>query len=231
MSEPEGAHPGILAELGFGPSMSWPDESWTWFAAQYNTQTGNNDEYRAQMLPMEQGSWSYAWRFSIDGGHSWASCDLSDNPGVDYDPNAAGRLIVGAGIWWGNLQWPYETTAALGEPSELIFGQVYQEGVTDLPGQGAGLQAELGYGPPGSEPRLEPDLWSWTEGRFNADRENNDEYMAELLVQALGRYDYAWRYSLDGTSWVYADSDGSRNGYDPNMAGQIQILEEIPTEP
>ena len=41
---------------------------------------------------------------------------------------------------------------------------------------------------------------------------------------AVGNFDYAYRYSTtNGRDWVYADLDGSPNGYDPVQAGKLTV--------
>ena len=60
----------------------------------------------------------------------------------------------------------------------------------------------------GSDPAVDPD-WVWVEAAFNVDAGNNDEFMASLLPEAVGSYDYVYRYSTtDGRDWLYADLNG-----------------------
>ena len=50
---------------------------------------------------------------------------------------------------------------------------------------------------------------------FNVQAGNNDEFVASLLPEAVGTYDYAYRYSTtEGRDWVYADLDGIGNACD-----------------
>ncbi len=43
-----------------------------------------------------------------------------------------------------------------------------------------------------------------------------------MLPESVGTFDYAWRYSTTGgRDWVYADLDGSPNGYQPAQAGSL----------
>lgn len=68
-----------------------------------------------------------------------------------------------------------------------------------------GLQAQLGFGPAGSNPASDVG-WSWVDAVFNVDVGNNDEFMASLLPDAVGSYDYVYRYSTNGgRTWLYAD--------------------------
>jgi len=121
---------------------------------------------------------------------------------------------------WGNLQWPYTTTAIIGTPSETIYGRVYIQGITDNPGHGATINAQLGFGSDGSNA---DGTWTWTNAVFNQSYSTNYEYMATITIGASGTYDYAYRYSLNDTDWTYGDIDGSNNGYTNTMAGDIVV--------
>jgi hypothetical protein len=128
-------------------------------------------------------------------------------------------------IGWANLQWPpsLDHTISALDPTDNIYGQVWIEGHTDLPGPTDGLVAQVGYGPDGSDPDGNPD-WIWEDAVFNVDAGNNDEFMGQLLPEAVGVYDYAYRYSTTGgLTWVYADVDGTGNGYDPAQAGALTV--------
>jgi glycosidase len=145
------------------------------------------------------------------------------------EASALPALVIG----WANLQWPptiAHTISAI-TPTETIYGQVWIDNHTSLPGATEGLMAQLGYGPDGSYPAGNPD-WLWVDAVFNVDVGNNDEFMAQLLPEALGTYDYAYRYSTTaGTTWLYADLDGTGNGYDPAQAGSLTVVSSGDTTP
>jgi hypothetical protein len=123
---------------------------------------------------------------------------------------------------WGTLQAPLSTTTAAGVASENIYGVVYELGVTDNPGQGSGITAQLGYGPDGSDPSAGG--WTWTAATYNTDNGDNDVYRATLTIATEGFYAYAYRFSGDnGNTWLYCDSDGSDNGYDPAKQGELTV--------
>jgi hypothetical protein len=108
---------------------------------------------------------------------------------------------------------------------------VWIDGHTYLPGPTEGLIAQVGYGPDGSDPDGNPD-WIWVGADFNVDVGNNDEFMGQLLPEAVGTYDYACRYSTTaGLTWVYADLDGTGNGYDPAQAGALAVNPSADTTP
>jgi glycosidase len=137
------------------------------------------------------------------------------------EAEALPHLVIG----WANLQWPYsiEHTISALNPTENIYGQVWIDGHTNLPGPTEGLVAQVGYGPDGSDPDGNPD-WIWVDAAFNVDAGNNDEFMGQLLPEAAGVYDYAYRYTTTaGRIWVYADIEGTGNGYDPAQAGDLTV--------
>jgi hypothetical protein len=109
-------------------------------------------------------------------------------------------------IGWANLQWPPSLTQQAGTPSDNVYGQVWIDGLTQNPGAAAGLRAELGYGPQGSDPSGID--WKWTEAEFNTDAANNDEFKATLTINSPDTYDYCFRYSFKGGLPVYADLNG-----------------------
>lgn len=120
---------------------------------------------------------------------------------------AASPVFAQTSIGWGNLQWPFAVT----DPActaEGIYGQVWMEGVTDLPGQGVGITAELGFGPVGSTPDAS---WIWVPATFNVDVANNDEYVVWVnFYLPFGTYDYTYRYHHDGDpDWYYAAERGT----------------------
>ena len=62
--------------------------------------------------------------------------------------------------------------------------------------------------------------WSWSNATFHNWQTNNFEYQAPLPASAQPGAHYAYRFSLDGGSWCFADFDpnndgaaGSNNGF------------------
>jgi len=128
-------------------------------------------------------------------------------------------------IDWANLQWPFVINHTLSStPTENIYGQVYIAGVTSEAGHTPGLRAQVGYGPNESDPRGNS-TWTWFEASFNAQVGNNDEFKGTLLPEAVGEYDYVYRYSTDGgASWVYAYEGGLvGDPYVPANAGDMTV--------
>jgi hypothetical protein len=113
-------------------------------------------------------------------------------------------------IGWANLQWPPTMTHTISATNrtDTAYGQVWIDGVTSQPGPTPSLRAQLGFGPGGSNPIGNAE-WQWVEAAFNTDAGNNDEFMASLLPDDVGDYDYLYRYSTtNGRAWLYADLAG-----------------------
>jgi glycosidase len=156
-----------------------------------------------------------------------------DGAGNESDRSDEVEALPHLDIGWANLQWPpsmVHTISAL-LPTDYVFGQVWIDGHTNQPGPTPGLWAQVGYGPDASDPDSNPD-WIWIDATFNTDAGNNDEFGGQLLPEAVGTYDYAYRYSTTaGRTWVYADLDGTGNGYQPTQAGDLTVNPSTDTTP
>lgn len=131
------------------------------------------------------------------------------------------HLIIG----WANLQWPPTITHTISAVTrtENIYGQIWIDGVTNLPGPTPSLQAQVGFGPTGSSPAGNP-AWTWVDAAFNTQAGNNDEYVGSLLPSAVGTYDYVYRYSTTGgRDWLYADLSGPISGGTPSNPGKLTV--------
>jgi glycosidase/fibronectin type 3 domain-containing protein len=113
-------------------------------------------------------------------------------------------------IGWANLQWPptMSHTISAVNRTDNAYGQVWIDGVTKNPGPTESLQAQLGFGPHGSNP-VGNAAWTWIDASFNTQSGENDEFVASMLPEAVGTYDYVYRYSTtNGRDWLYADLNG-----------------------
>ena len=97
----------LKAAMGYGPVGSAPigNKSWKWRQAVPNggwsakaANEPGNDEYQAILSTLPAaGTYDTAYRFSLDGGHSWEHCDKAAGVGKDgsedgYDKANAGKL-------------------------------------------------------------------------------------------------------------------------------------------
>ncbi len=133
-----------------------------------------------------------------------------DHKGNESSPSNEVSALPHYTIGWANLQWPptLNHTISTINRTDNIYGQVWIDGVTNQPGQTASLQAQVGYGPEGSNPDGSPN-WVWVDARFNGDVGNNDEFVASLLPDSTGTFDCVYRYTTtNGRNWLYADLAG-----------------------
>lgn len=129
-----------------------------------------------------------------------------------------------------NLQFPDTIAVAANQDTQLIYGRIYEAGLTDVTvgGPAPNILAELGYGPAGSNPTTD-NTWIWHAAVFNAERgpsNNDDEYQSTLRISTPGNYLYTYRFSLDGgLSWSCGDFNGagSNSGQDFET-GQLGTL-------
>ncbi|MBU1218711.1 IPT/TIG domain-containing protein [Myxococcota bacterium] len=222
---------GVTAQVGYGPAGTNPETvEWTWVSANFNMDVddGVNDEYMSAITPVLPGTYDMAFRFS--GGASFVYCDLDGSDNGFSSEHAASLVVTEQTepvVGWCNIQFPTSYEATTGAAGPSIYGQVYMETVTDAAGQGGQITAELGYGPVGTIPGVDPG-WQFAPGTYNADSTSgaNDEYAATLLISQPGDYHYAWRFAYNNGPWLYCDSNGSDDGYSPEQAGHATISGE-----
>jgi len=145
---------------------------------------------------------------------------------------------------WANTQWPPSTTVNVGDSTELIFGQIWEPGLTDVGSDinKDSIRAQLGFGPDGTIPYEAESLWTWVNAVFNVIVGNNYEYMAKIYADTSllpGHYDYCFRYSIKEGGvwgpWIYADLNGTGSkgkaynyNYDPSQAGDLVVQKQYP---
>ncbi|RZJ02350.1 MAG: hypothetical protein EOP39_22730, partial [Rubrivivax sp.] len=134
----------------------------------------------------------------------------SGSPAVGCDCKAINETAVASvEADFCNIQSPLSLSVKTGLTSGLIYGQIYEAGLTDAATvNGALVLAQIGYGPLDSNPQYESG-WVWSSATFNKKEGNNYEYQASFTAPAAGNYRYVYRYSLNGTSWTYGDINGA----------------------
>ena len=115
-----------------------------------------------------------------------------------------------------NLQFPSTITVPQGG-SGVVYGQVYEAGLTDvipnIVGQAPGITAWVGISPIGAN--TNPNTWTnWVPATWNAGQvSNNDEYQATIGAALLpGTYYYATRFRLNTGAYVYGGIDSNGDG-------------------
>ncbi|WP_281316694.1 lamin tail domain-containing protein [Polyangium sp. y55x31] len=108
-----------------------------------------------------------------------------------------------------NVQSPASMTVSASAMTPVIYGRVYEAGVTEAAGASATLKVEVGFGPASINPTTQSG-WQFFPATYDTQIGNDDEYKASFLAPATpGSYRYAYRVSLDGTRWTYCDLNGA----------------------
>jgi hypothetical protein len=227
---------GVRAQVGFAPdAQGFSLASLSWVEASYEGDADARDVYTGQVsVPGATGAetkvYLLAARFSVDSGQSWI---IADRDGASNGTQVAQlqRLEVSRNrVDWCRLGGqdaapPPDISLSAGQAGPLVFVQLYEGGVTNMGGAGPGLEAQLGYGPHGSDPV--GGSWTWGAGEFNVDTGSgaNDEWRATLPNPGEGTYSWAWRARVDGGAWRYCDADGSGpdSGFDLAQAGRLTV--------
>ncbi len=223
LTDAPGAAAGITAELGYGPAGMAPGAGWTWTAASYtaDAEAGASDEYQASLVGPAAGTYEYAFRFSYAGGTP-VVCDLDGSDNGYQSAKAGSMAAAPVGIDLCSIEGPANRGAIPGQSSPSIFGRVHSLSVTDHNGAGAGITAQIGYGPVGSQPGPS---WTWVAASYASDQDmgTSDQYSQRLPALAAGSYDVAYRFHYASGADSYCDLDGSGNGYQPAQAVKLTV--------
>ena len=221
----------IRAQIGYGPAGSDPaDAGWSWSDATFNPSCascgGQNYEYDTSFAAPGAGSWALAARFSGDRGATWVDCDAAGD--ATYAPANAGVLTVRwLAVSWCDLQFPATLSGAVGVDAGPVYGRVDEPGVTDANGDPASIWAEVGLGPPGTNP-TDPDAgWRWWTSPYNPGCllcGNNYEYQGWLVPPDAGSWAYATRFSVDdGGYWTACGLGGPWSPDGGSDAGLLAV--------
>ena len=224
-----GANNTIGVQIGVSSSNTNPS-TWlaaAWTNASYNAQSGNNDEYVANIgSSLASGTYYYAFRYTTgaNGCYVYGGYNASGGGYWNGSTHVNGVLTVG-GIDWANLQFPGTGSVCQGQ-SYNVYGQVYEAGVTNSAGATAGLIAEIGV----SSANTNPSTWAanaWTPASFNAQSGNNDEFTAAISGLNTGTYYYTFRYKLSNAcAYQYGGFNASGGGFwngTTNLNGTLTV--------
>jgi hypothetical protein len=124
-----------------------------------------------------------------------------------------------------NVQFPSSLTVSASTTTPVIYGRVFEAGVTEAAGSSPKLQVQVGFGPASINPTTQSG-WQFFPATFNVQAGNDDEYQGSFTAPAApGAYRYAYRVSLDGTRWTYCDLNGAGSG--PGLAFEVTKLPSL----
>lgn len=122
---------------------------------------------------------------------------------------------------WYNIQWIQDdATPPNGSNTSLTvdvwstvtgYAQVYEPGVTDVAGQGAGIECWFG----GNNENTDPSTWdeeNWDVATYNGDAGDNDEYTIAEVLNSTGTVYVAARWRLNNGPYVYGAYNGPWDG-------------------
>ena len=233
VTDSAGQGSGISSWIGYNTTNNNPNggTGWTWIVATYNTDSGNNDEYTAEIgSGLTANTYYYASRFQLNGGPF-----VYGGSGGIWNNNSV-QLNVNEDILdFYNLQFPEVGSINIGGVFD-VFGQVHEAGVTPGAGQGTGISAWVGY----STSNTDPSTWTnWVVAGYNSvcadcNSDQNDEYFVDIGSSLpAGTYYYATRYKLNSGPFTYggilADgSAGSQWDGSTYISGVLTIIDPNP---
>ncbi|MET0403120.1 MAG: hypothetical protein ABW123_11990 [Cystobacter sp.] len=111
-----------------------------------------------------------------------------------------------------NLQHPASFSVKTGVSTPVLYGQLFETGVTEAAGAPTGILAEVGHGNLNSNPTSN-NSWRFFPATYNVQVGNNDEFMGQFTAPAVTantNYAYTFRFSQDGgLKWTYCDLNGA----------------------
>jgi len=166
-----------------------------------------------------QNNKTYHWRIS------------SQNTGGSSAFSTSWYFTTIVDIGWVNLQFPGSASIQTGE-EVTFYARVYASGITEPTGQGAGIQAWIGY----STTNSNPNTWTnWVTANYNTDAGNDDEYQGDIgsTLQA-GTYYVASRFMLNQGGYKYGGYSSNGGGFwdgTTNVSAILNITSPIPGVP
>jgi hypothetical protein len=171
--------------------------------------------------------YTYSWNNGVQQGIPFPlnatgtfTLTVTDANGCTSTDNVT---LTSTSIDWANLQWPATGTVCLGQ-THTVYGQIYVAGITNGPGQAAGIIAQVGVNATNTDPSTWP-VNAWSNATFNTQAGNNDEFTAGIgNLLSAGTYYYTFRYSLgQGCPYFYGGYNGGAWNGTNNTNGALTI--------
>lgn len=106
------------------------------------------------------------------------------------------------------LDSPTTMEAESNEASPAVLATVLIDDRTVGAGQPPGVDAELGFGNPGSD----TNLWAWFEMDWSVQAGEGDQYSGTFVSTRTGIYDYSVRFRVDHGDWTVCQSSTGTYG-------------------
>ena len=233
LTEAAGAGAGIVAEVGYSSSNTNPNiAGWTWISAGFNSQVGNNDEYKGTLgSGILNGTYYYATRYKIGSGGTWVYGGYNSNTptagGIwNGTANVSGMLTVNSNtVGYANIQSPFTGNIVQGGVFN-VYGQVYKSGYTEAAGANPSISAWIGYSNTNATTTSDFSTgWTWVPAAYNVQSGNNDEYVANIGTSlSAGTYYYVSRFQVAGsTEYKYGGTNNNFWGASAN-SGVLNVF-------
>jgi len=183
-----------------------PDGGAAWADAGYNVEADGWDEFKLAAAAPAPGTYRTGFRASVNGG-AWSHCGVGGKSAA-FDPADAGTLTVRPNqVDWCRLTSQSTSDGYFADPIAMK-AEVYVAGVTDVPGQGAGIAVQAGWG------FADGSGWNWAPAAYSGDRSGpgnptaNDEYAFNGSLPPSAEYRTAMRASINDGGPTYCLPDG-----------------------
>ena len=117
---------------------------------------------------------------------------------------------------------PTSAVIECSQTAPTFVGHLYIDGETGPAGPASHISAQMGIGPVGSLPTDNAD-WIWHPAVYTGPDGIYDVFGVSPNIDVVGEFDTAYRYQVGDAGWVYADLNGSSNGYDSAYAGKLTV--------
>jgi hypothetical protein len=230
VTEAGGAGAGITAWVGYNTTNDNPNNTgWTWIPATFNVQSGNNDEFIAEIgSALAPGTYYYASRFELNSCGNY----IYGGTGGVWNNDSVQLIVEPDQVDFCNVDFPKTGSINIGD-NYLVYAQAYAPGITNVAGAasnipGVTLEAWIGYNTVGiNHQPWNASGWTWVPAAYNSDFGNNDQYVAEIgSVLPAGTYYYASRFRLNGSDYSYGgiQADNVGNFWDAtNNNGTLTV--------
>ena len=114
------------------------------------------------------------------------------------------------------------------QSSPAITGSIAIVGNTGTSGPAAQVTAQFGYGFRNTNP-YDLQNWTWIDAAYSGSDDTHDFFsVSPMIISVAGDFDYAFRFKNGESAWIYADYDGSSNGYSKTVAGKMTVNALVP---
>jgi len=109
------------------------------------------------------------------------------------------------------------------QSTPAVTGTISIAGSTGTSGPATQVTAQFGYGFQNSNPFDNQD-WVWVDAVYSHSDDTRDFFVSSpAFLTVAGELDYAFRFKNGESTWIYADTDGSSNGYLKANSGKMTV--------